>query len=243
MGATSEIGRETGRVFAESGSSLLLVGRRGERLNEVGEICSRYNVRVRTLQADLTVKGVPKQVIEAALEAFGRVDVLVSYVGYQFKREIWFRELHELDEELVTEIFRADFLSSFSAVREVIPVMRRSGGGTIILTTSTPAVSWHVHGAAYTFAKSAIISLVRSIAAENGRYNIRSYALALGNIRTSITYDSLDVDERRRLAEESPMRRWGEPEEVAKVALALATDAFSFVNGQTIVIDGGTVMS
>jgi 3-oxoacyl-[acyl-carrier protein] reductase len=91
-------------------------------------------------------------------------------------------------------------------------------------------------------AKLAVVGLVRSIAAEYRSLGIRAYALALGNIRTSATYGMMTAEERRSLAEESPMGRWGEPVEVARVVLALISDLFSFVNGQVIVVDGGTLM-
>lgn len=242
LGATSEIGRETAMEFAASGSSLLLVGRRRAALEEVTEACKRFKVDAVTLQLDLTVSGAAKHVVDVALDNFGRLDVVVSYVGYPFSKELWQRKVHELDEEIVLEVMRTDFLSAFSIAKHAIPIMRRQGNGVIILTASTPAISWHYEGAAYTFAKAAVVALVKAIAAENGQYGIRSYALALGNIETFRTCGALSEEERLRLADESPMKRWGKPKEVARVALSLATDAFSFVNGQTIVIDGGTVM-
>ncbi|MEM4297542.1 MAG: SDR family oxidoreductase, partial [Nitrososphaerota archaeon] len=138
-------------------------------------------------------------------------------------------------------IMDADFFTALSLARAAIPIMSRRGG-VMIFTTSTPAITWYSYGAAYSLAKLTLIGLMKSIAAESDRLRIRAYALALGNIKTSATYARLKPSERRRLAQESPMKRWGEPREVATVALALASDLFSYVNGQVIVVDGGTVM-
>ncbi|MFQ6011740.1 MAG: SDR family NAD(P)-dependent oxidoreductase, partial [Nitrososphaerales archaeon] len=105
-----------------------------------------------------------------------------------------------------------------------------------------PAIAGYNRGAPYTIAKAGILGIVKHVAHEYGRYNIRTYALALGNIRTPKTYDHLTREQKLELAKETPMRRWGSPKEVAGTALILASDHASFVTGQTIVVDGGTVM-
>ncbi|MEN3048330.1 MAG: SDR family oxidoreductase [Candidatus Caldarchaeales archaeon] len=239
LGATGEVGRETALLFASEGASLLLSGRRAEVLAVLAEECRRRGARAEALPLDLTRPGAERALAEAVSRAFGRLDVLISYVGYPLEPEVWYRGIGEVGEDELVKILNVDLLSSFRAVKALLPLL---GGGVLILTSSTPALSWYRFGSAYSIAKLAVVGLVRAVAAEYKRYRVRAYALALGNIKTSATYDVLREDERAALAEESPMGRWGEPSEVAKVALALASDLFSFVNGQVIVVDGGTLM-
>lgn len=119
---------------------------------------------------------------------------------------------------------------------------RTNSGGIIITISSTPAISGRTGGFPYTIAKAGNISLTKCIAKEYGNSNIRAYSLALGNIATRATYEAVTQEVRIEAAQEAPMKRWGKPVEVAKVAACIADDNFSFATGNTIVIDGGTVL-
>ena len=238
-GATSEIGAETARLLAREGADLLLVARRRELLEALASECKGYGVDSTALPLDLTAEGSAERLREEAVKRFGRIDALVSYIGYPFDPELWYRSLKDLREEELRRVFDVDFFANFRLVSSLLGLLR---GGVVVLTTSTPAISWYRYGSAYSMAKLAVVGLVRSVAADYRSLGIRAYAIALGNIRTSATYDSMTDEERRTLAEESPMGRWGEPAEVAGVVLALISDLFSFVNGQVIVVDGGTLM-
>ena len=114
--------------------------------------------------------------------------------------------------------------------------------GVIVTISSTPAISGRIGGFPYTIAKAGNISLTKCIAKEYGSRNIRAYSLALGNIATKATYEAITEEVRNEAAREAPMKRWGRPIEVAKVAACIADDNFSFATGNTIVIDGGTVL-
>jgi NAD(P)-dependent dehydrogenase (short-subunit alcohol dehydrogenase family) len=238
-GATSEIGAETARLLAREGADLLLVARRRELLEAIASECAGYGVNSTALPLDLTAEGSAEKLREEVVRRFGRLDALVSYVGYPFDPDLWYRSLKDIREEELRRVFDVDFFANFRLVRSLLELLR---GGVVVLTTSTPAISWYRYGSAYSMAKLAVAGLVRSIAAEYRSLGIRAYVLALGNIRTSATFDKMTDEERRALAEESPMGRWGEPVEVARVVLALISDLFSFVNGQVIVVDGGTLM-
>jgi 3-oxoacyl-[acyl-carrier protein] reductase len=103
-------------------------------------------------------------------------------------------------------------------------------------------VSGHTEGAPYTVAKAGVIAITKHIALEYGDKNIRAYTLALGNISSEATFSTMTVTERKKAAMENSMKRWGDPQEVAMVAASVASDDFSFATGNTIVIDGGTVL-
>ncbi|HYF98948.1 MAG TPA: SDR family oxidoreductase [Candidatus Saccharimonadales bacterium] len=119
---------------------------------------------------------------------------------------------------------------------------RPRNGGVIITISSTPALSGRRGGFPYTIAKAGNISLTKCIAKEYGDQNIRAYSLALGNIATKATYEAITEAVRTEAAQEAPMKRWGNPLEVAKVATCIADDNFSYATGNTIVVDGGTVI-
>lgn len=116
-------------------------------------------------------------------------------------------------------------------------------GGVIINISSTPAMSGHFEGAPYTMAKAAIATLTKHIVRECGRRNIQAYTLMLGNIAREATYKFMTEEERLRGAQEAAMKRWGEQDEVAKVAACVASENFSFATGNIITTDGGAVMS
>ena len=115
-------------------------------------------------------------------------------------------------------------------------------GGVIITISSTPAISGQPGGFPYSIAKAGNIALTKCLAKEYGQFNIRAFSLALGNISTKATIDSLPEGMIIKAAKESPMNRWGDPIEVARVATSIAEENFSFANGNTIVIDGGSVI-
>jgi 3-oxoacyl-[acyl-carrier protein] reductase len=114
--------------------------------------------------------------------------------------------------------------------------------GVIINISSTPAINGHIEGSPYTIAKAGIIGLTKHIAREYGIDNIRAYTLALGNIATNSTYYSMDKEHRLLAKKETSLKRWGKPLEVAKIAACLASNNFTYATGNTIVIDGGTIM-
>jgi 3-oxoacyl-[acyl-carrier protein] reductase len=116
---------------------------------------------------------------------------------------------------------------------------RRWWRGVIINISSTPAISGYIKGAPYTVAKAANLGITKHIAAEFGKYGIRCNAIAPGTIATHRNWDRLTTEQRVDIVSSIPFGRAGKPEEVAGVALILACDYTSFVNGQTIVVDGG----
>jgi 3-oxoacyl-[acyl-carrier protein] reductase len=185
------------------------------------------------------------------LSKFGRIDILVNNAGYPFDNNIWYKRFHEVTDEELQKILEVDLKGSVRLSRAVISSMLEKtnttnengvGGGVIINISSTPAIAGYTKGSPYTIAKAGNIGLTKCIAMEYGRNNIRSYTMALGNIATLATYNSMTEEDRNKAAQENSMKRWGRPEEVAKIAACIASDSLSFATGNTIVIDGGTVL-
>jgi 3-oxoacyl-[acyl-carrier protein] reductase len=245
-GASRGIGRAIAESLAEAGCDVAITSRNLQDCQAVAsEIAARYGVNAIGLQADVSQ---PESIHELFqhLEpwAAGRFEILVCNAGFPMRPEIWNTPLAATPAEKLQawylDAFSTDAMGSvfctFEALRLMVP--RRSG--KIIYISSTPALEGF-QGGPYTMAKAAVLGLMKDVAREYGKDNIRANALALGNILTPATFDSLDAQSREALAEEAPMRRWGSPAEVGNAALFLASDLSSFITGQVLVIDGGTI--
>jgi 3-oxoacyl-[acyl-carrier protein] reductase len=242
-GAGRGIGKSIALAFAKNGAQVALIARTKRDIDTAAsEIAEKFHTTAIPLAGDVSSKEGSKGLVNEAELAFKRIDILVCAAGFPLQPEIWEKGMHELEEEEIKKIFEVDVLGSFRLVKEVIPLMISQKKGVVILFSSTPAIAGYGKGGAYTISKAANLGFVKELAAGYGQYNIRAYAIAPGNIRTERTYNPLSADEREALASEASMRRWGKPEEVASVAVALASDDLSFVTGQTIIVDGGTVM-
>jgi NAD(P)-dependent dehydrogenase (short-subunit alcohol dehydrogenase family) len=237
-GATKGIGFEIARRFVKEGATVVL--------------CSRDLARSQQSAARLGKKAVPEEVdisdrasvaglIRRIDKRFNHLDILVNNAGYPFDRKIWYKQFHEVGDDELDRVLAVDLQGTVRISKGCIPLMLK-GGGVIISITSTPAIAGHVEGAPYTLAKSAVIAMTKHIALEYGKNKVRAYALALGNIATEATFDAMTEAERKKAASENAMKRWGKPEEVARVAASVASDDFEFATGNTLVVDGGTVL-
>jgi len=181
--------------------------------------------------------------MKKVLTSHKHIDILVNNAGYPFERKIWYKPFHKIETRDLNAILEVDTIGSVRLSKAVNSMLSNCQGGVIINISSTPAISGHFEGAPYTMAKAGVMALTKHIAREYSSNNIRAYTLMLGNIATEATYSYMTDEERQRDAQEAAMKRWGKPEEVAKVAACVASDHFSFVTGNTIVIDGGAVIS
>ena len=247
-GSTRGIGFAIAKEFAENNGATTIVC---SRIKEQAERAIKQisSGKVFAAEIDVTSDSSVKKFMQQMLSKFEGIDILVNNAGYPFDNNIWYKRFHEGTDEELQKIMGVDIQGSVRLSRAVISSMiqkninkKNGGGGVIINMSSTPAIVGHTEGAPYTIAKAANIALTKCIAKEYGINGIRSYTLALGNIATMATYDSMTEVARNKAAEEPPMKRWGTPEEVAKIAASIASDGFSFATGNTIVIDGGTVL-
>ncbi len=237
-GSAKGIGFEIAREFASRSARVIVCSR---RLKDAQEAASGIP-NTEGVELDITDDSSVERLANKLSADYGGLDILVNNAGYPFDRKIWYKEFHQVDDQEFGDVLAVDLRGSFRITRAAIPLMIKNGGGVIINISSTPAVSGHTEGAPYTMAKSALIAMTKHIALEYGQKNIRAYTLALGNIASEATFNSMTPAEREKAASENAMKRWGKPEEVARVAACIASDDFSFATGNTIIIDGGTVL-
>ena len=254
-GSSKGIGFEIASEFSKRGAIVIVCSR---NLDQSKTAAAKMNGIVLALDVDVTDESSVKKFVNIIIDRYKKIDILVNNSGYPYDVTIWNKKIHEGSSDELQKIIDVDLLGSVRLCRAVLPVMIQDSsaegqssnipgamegkGGVIINISSTPAISGRVGGFPYSIAKSGNITLTKCIAKEYSSFGIRAYTLALGNIATPSTLDSLTEQITIKAALESPMKRWGKPSEVAKVAASLADDNFSYATGNTIVIDGGTVL-
>jgi 3-oxoacyl-[acyl-carrier protein] reductase len=234
-GSTAGIGLEVARMLAEEGARVVTSGRRADG-PDVGEALH--------VSADLGTADGPKGVVEAALVAFGRVDVLVNNVGYA---EV--RKFEAVTDEQWDELWQLNVMSYVRAIRAVVPSMRERGEGVIVNVSSTAGKRPSTGMPDYSVTKAAVLSLSRLVADLYAKDGIRSNAVTPGPTATGAWVGDGGLADQQGTRDEvlakvgagRPLGRLAEPEEIASVIVFLASPRASYVTGAAWSADGGTV--
>ncbi|MYC34102.1 MAG: glucose 1-dehydrogenase [Chloroflexi bacterium] len=225
------------RMFAEEGASVVIgdildeQGRQTEaELQELG-----YNVTF--VHLDVTSESDWDAAIQAAIGAYGKLDILLNNAGILIRKNI-----EETTEEDWDRIFSINAKGVFLGTKAAIPAMRENGGGSIINISSTAGLVGSPNGSAsYTATKGAVRLFTKSTAIQHAREGIRCNSIHPGPIETDMIADTLNDPENLALRmQRLPLGRVGKPSEIAYGAIYLASDESSFVTGSELVIDGGT---
>ncbi len=239
-GSTKGNGRAIADIYSEHGANVVVTGRdQGEAQNVANDLSKQYGTNSLGLKVDVTSITEVEDMVDKVLHKYGRIDVLVNNAGYPIKDNLWDVGFDQISDEALENVLNVDTEGTYRCCRKVLPLMVEKRRGVIINISSTPAVSGYIKGAPYTVAKAANLGITKHIAAEFGKYGIRCNAIAPGTIATQRNWERLTTDQRVDIVSSIPLGRAGKPEEVAGVALMLASDYCSFVSGQTIVVDGG----
>ncbi|MGA2783342.1 MAG: SDR family oxidoreductase [Candidatus Bathyarchaeia archaeon] len=243
-GSSGGIGRATVKAFAREGADVIIHYRSNENeSNLLKEEVVALGRRSLLARIDFTnMKNVQSEVqnmVDSTIKEFGRIDVLVNLAGYPARGE-WNKKLFELTAEDFFKPLNVDLFGSFLCARAVAPHMIRQEKGVIVNVSSTPALSGHDRGFAFTVAKAGVIGLTKALAFELSPF-VRVNTVALGNVETTWTLE-LNKEELSVAREENLVKRFGSQEEVARTLVFLCSDDSSFLNGQTLVLDGGTTL-
>lgn len=231
-GASSGIGFGTAVALAEQGMAVLGTGRDEDRLAELTTAVGDPD-RLATLAVDLVAEDAPRRIVDAAVQRWGRVDVLVNNAGAGSPKPV-----HETDDESLDYFLGLMLRAPFRLAREVIPHM--APGSAIINVTSTFAVVGGLRGGAYSAAKGGLTALTTHIACQYGAQGIRCNAVAPGVTMTPMVAQRLEDERFRKInVEMTPHQRLGTVDDVASTVAFLCSPGGSFINGQTIVVDGG----
>ncbi|ORB75197.1 SDR family NAD(P)-dependent oxidoreductase [Mycobacterium scrofulaceum] len=231
-GASGGIGFGCATKLAEAGMAILATGRNDEKLAELARHVGDPD-RVATVAVDLTDDDAPGRITGAALDRWGHVDFLVNIAGVGSPKPV-----HETDDESLDHFLGLMLRAPFRLIREVLPHM--PPGSAIVNVTSTFAVVGGLRGGAYSAAKGGLTALTTHVACQYGAQGIRCNAVAPGVIQTPMTEHRLHDERFRRInTEMTPHQRLGTVDDVASTVAFLCSPGGAFINGQTIVVDGG----
>lgn len=231
-GASSGIGFGTAVKLAGAGVHVLGVGRDAGKLAELEKAIDPRE-RIATLAVDVMLDDAPTRIVEAALAKWGRIDFLINNAGAGSPKP-----LHETDDAMLDGFLNLMLRAPFRLARETIPHMKP--GSAIINVTSTFAVIGGRRGGAYSAAKGGLNALTSHIACQYGALGIRSNNVAPGVTVTPMVQGRLDDPLFKRInVEMTPNTRLGEVDDIASTIAFLCSQGGSFINGQTIVVDGG----
>ena len=236
-GASRGLGRAIAEKFAVNGANLVLVALHEDGLRNVADVISQLGGSASILAGDIAIPETSQLAFQMALDNHGGVDILVNNVG-TISRE----PVEELSVDSWQRVIDANLNGTFHMSRAVLPYMREQARGKIINMSSQMAKIPHPSAApSYEVSKSGVVALTRHLAYHYARFNICVNAIAPGSIDTDLP-KSMTPAQRQKLKDAVPMRRLGDPEEVADCAFFLASTMSDYLTGEVIDINGGTVM-
>ena len=239
-GASSGFGASIARLFAQAGARLTLVARREDRLKDVAASLNASRDSVLTAQTDVTVESQVRRMIDATLDRFGRLDVLVNSAGIIARTPV--AEIQEADWD---EMMAVNLKGPFLCCKHALPHLIAQRDGRIVNIASYLGLfAGSGSTPAYNAAKGGVVMLTRSIAVKHGPDGVRANAICPGFIKTELNRDVIDnapdpAAKVREIASAYPLRRLGTPDDVAYAALYLASDASSWVTGACLMLEGG----
>lgn len=241
-GGSGGMGKVTALEFAKEGAKFIAVhySSSEEKALQTLEEIKKLGSSGIIVRADVSKYEEVKSMVDLVVKRFGRLDVVIAYAGYAVKKEDWFADPLNLPDDALDKPWDIDLKGSYHCIKAVVPHMKDQKYGKIILISSTPGVAGDAVGLGFTLAKSAVRTLVRSLAPVLAP-DIYINAIAPGSIGTEANLKNYTKEQMRDLIKTVPLGRFGEPEEIARVAVFLASDDSSYINGQTIVVDGGEV--
>ena len=241
-GAGSGIGRAAALLFSKEGARLIAVDR-SESVKETAKLVSAAGGTIEAVVADAGSDGDVKAFIDKAVEAYGQLDAIWANAGVS-------GGLVPLGEQTVEqwqEVLRVNLIGPFLGVKYAMPVMVKQKSGAIVLTASVAGLKSGASGHPYAASKAGVISLVQTTAYSLSGTGVRINAVCPGLIETGMTKPIFDNARGRgtegKIGQLNPLKRAGQPHELAAMGLFLASDDASYVNGQAIPVDGGLTAS
>jgi len=239
-GAGSGMGKAIAVLFAAEGSKVVATDINEKRLDALAKEIKETGGELTTLVANMTSEEDIENMIQLAVTKYGTLDILVNNAGVMDN----FQPIAEVENEMMERVMKINFEGPFKAMRSAMKVFLEKDSGNIINICSIGGIKGGVAGAAYTASKFALVGLTKNTGYMYSKSGIRCNAIAPGAVNTGIA-ETIDMSKVTPLVNDrimsgmALMPRAGEPAEVAKVALFLASDDASFVNAQVCVVDGG----
>ena len=241
-GAGRNNGKAIALTFAREGADLILVARKlGDQLNEVAQQCEKLGAKTLPILADVGDPEEVDRVVKLGLERFGKVDVLVSVTGIRPHKPFW-----EFGNKEWQDVFAVNLHSTFYLAKALAPGMiERGKGGSIIALGGKGSLRPSKNGSAVVASKHGLHGLIKSLATDLGPHGIRANLLALShieNVRLNPEWYPDGANHNEGMLAQTPLARSGTNQDVANVALFLASDESSYITGDYICCAGGRQM-
>jgi len=235
-GGSSGIGRATAIKFGERGARVVVAARRERESKETVDMIKKAGGEAMFVQTDVRIASQVENMVNQTVKEYGHLDIAFNNAGVGGIMARMIRTTEEIFDEVVDTNFKGVWLS----MKYEIPVMLKQGGGVIINNASIAGVSTAERLSVYSGSKHAIVAISNAAATEYGRDNIRVVTICPGWIKTRMTEELRAQKDADAIIQSSvPLKRMGEPEEVAEMVIWLASDAASYVSGGAFVVSGG----
>jgi NAD(P)-dependent dehydrogenase (short-subunit alcohol dehydrogenase family) len=235
-GGGTGIGRATALLFAKEGAAIVLAGRRKEPLIKTAEEIRAAGGRAETVVTDVGESAQVQRLFAEAEKLFGRIDILFNNAGVF----ITGREAQDYSEEEWESVFRVNFWGTFYGMKYIVPYLKKSGGGTIVNCSSVSGRVAQRMQAPYNTSKAAVEMMSKCMSLELGPSKIRINTICPNMTETEMAAPALAKKGRATYEQAYPLRRLGQPEDIAQAALYLASNRSSWVSGTSLFVDGGT---
>lgn len=237
-GASRGIGEAIARGFAEQGATVILSSRKQEKLDEVAASIRESGGKAIAVACHGGKSSDINALFSRIEKEAGGIDILVNNAA----TNPYYGPAIDAPESTIDKTFEVNLKGFFLMIQQAAKSMKKRGGGVIINIASVAGIRPSIHEGSYSMTKAGIINLTKLFAKELGPDRIRVNAIAPGLIDTTFSMALVDTDEKRtQLLNRYPLRRIGEPSDVAAGAIYLASDAASYVSGTVLVIDGGSM--
>jgi 3-oxoacyl-[acyl-carrier protein] reductase len=236
-GAATGLGAATAIAFAQAGVSVVAAGLEPDQLDETVRAIHEFGGAATAVEMDVTKRDQIEAAVAAGVGAFGRIDIVVNMAGI-YPVTPW----DKIPDQEWDDVYAVNVRGSYWVARAAYPEMKRQGSGSVVNVSSLACFNTFPGYAHYGSAKSAVIGLTRTLARELGPEWIRVNAVAPGAIPTRAEQQPNPEAYHAQVLERQSLKRRGSPEDIAGAVVFLASDAASFITGQTLLVDGGWVM-
>ncbi|WP_018962889.1 SDR family NAD(P)-dependent oxidoreductase [Coprothermobacter platensis] len=238
-GGGSGFGRATSLLFAKEGAKVVVVDYNEEGARQTAEDIKNAGGQAIYVKADVSKEEDVKHFVDEAVKAFGKLDIIFNNAGIYVPGNAEEQKTEDWDR-----IINVNLRGVFFGCKYAIPEMKKNGGGVIINTASAAALIGFPEAIAYAASKGGVVSLTRAVAVDFAKAGIRANCICPGTSETAITKDVLANEQLRNMfLAPIPMGRFGQPDDIAKAALFLASDLSAYITGATIPVDGGWTMA
>ena len=235
-GGSKGLGLAMAAGLASAGANIMLVNRNaGEGTIAAGQLTEDFGIKAISFPADITSQEQTESMVTAAMDAFGKIDILINSAGINIRGAI-----DEVTPEDFNKVMEVNVNGTWLCCRAVTPYMKKNGSGSIINLASTLGLVGLSNRTPYTASKGAVVQMTRALALELAPFNIKVNAICPGPFLTEMNIPIADTEEGKKfVVGATALGRWAELKEIQGAAIFLASDAGSYMIGSMLTVDGG----